>query len=186
MKIGIIVGSIRTGRMGSQVGQWVAEAATERTDADYELVELADFKVPLLDGAVIPGMANGQYADANVQQWADTIKGFDGFVFVTAEYNHGVPGVFKNAFDQLAFEWQGKPVAFVSYGFDGGVRAVEQWRTIVSNFSMPDVRAQVPLSLITDVQDGTLAPIDFRAQSLETLFEHLEGSVAERLALARG
>ncbi len=180
MKIGIVVGSIRQGRAAASVAQWVADQAGGRSAA-YEIVDLQSFGVPLLTDATLPAMANRQYADAGVQRWSAAIDGCDGFVFVTPEYNHGVPGALKNAFDSLGPEWLGKSVAFVSYGAEAGVRAVEQWRQIVSNFSMVDVRAQVSLRRFEEfAQDGTVQPNERRNGELATLFDQLEAAVARQ------
>lgn len=173
MRIGIIVGSIRDGRAGAGVGAWVAEHAAQRTDAQFELIDLLTFDVPLLTSATVPAAANKQYESENVQRWSAAIDACDGFIFVTPEYNHGVPGAFKNAVDSLGSEWFGKTVGFVSYGADGGVRAVEQWRQIVANFQMLDVRAQVSLSLFTEFGADGFAPLERRAGELATLFDQL-------------
>ncbi|MFF3148844.1 NADPH-dependent FMN reductase, partial [Streptomyces sp. NPDC057927] len=80
-RIGIILGSTRPGRNGEAVAHWVHELATRRTDAQYELVDLVDYKLPLLDEAYPPAM--GQYTQPHTQQWAAKIASFDGFVIVT-------------------------------------------------------------------------------------------------------
>ncbi len=177
MKIGIIIGSIRDGRTGEAVAKWVYDVAGKRSDADYELIDLKSFDVPLLTSATVPGAANKVYDSPQVTAWSNAIDGCDGFVLVTPEYNHGVPGALKNAFDSLGSEWAGKPVAFVSYGADSGVRAVEQWRQIVSNFSMIDIRSQVALSLFTDFGASGLALLDRRAGELDTLLNDLVAMV---------
>lgn len=176
-KIGIILGSIREGRSGEAIANWVKEIADKReSGVEYELLDLKSFNVPLLESATVPGMANGQYDNANVQAWADAIKSCDGFIFVTPEYNHSVPGPFKNAFDSIA-EWQGKTVAFVGYGFSGGVRAVEAWRLAVANFSMHQIRAQVEVNLITDMTDGEFTPADFKAGLVDSILAAVEAAV---------
>jgi len=171
MKIAIISGSIREGRNADHVSAWVkgASAAFETEDLTFETVHLADFNLPLLDGAMLPGMLNRAYTDEAQLAWGKKIDEFDGFIVVTPEYNHGVPGALKNAFDLLAPEWMGKPIAFVSYGADGGVRAVEQWRQIVANFDMYDVRATIALSLFTEFGAEGLAPQERRAGEIEGL-----------------
>lgn len=177
--IGIFVGSVRDGRVGEQVGQWVLDAAAKRPgDIEYRLIELADYDVPHLVAATPPGAANKQYDDPAVTRWSQAIDACDGFVFVTPEYNHSVPGTMKNAFDSLGPEWQGKPVAFVGYGFDTGIRAVEHWRVIVANFSMFDVRNQVALSLIDDMKDQTFTPREIKQQNLDRMLDDLEGATA--------
>lgn len=173
MKIGIIVGSIRDGRSGKAVGDWVAERAAQHGDADFALLDLKEFDVPLLTSATVPAAANKQYDSPNVTRWSQAVDSCDGFVFVTPEYNHGVPGAFKNALDNLGSEWMNKTVGFVSYGADGGTRAVEQWRQIVANFSMLDVRAQVSLSLFTDFGADGFAPQERRAGELATVLDQL-------------
>ena len=176
MKIGIIVGSIRDGRLGEAVGDFVKSIADEREgDVEYELLALASFDVPLLTSGTQPMQANKQYDDANVRQWSAAIDACDAFVFVTPEYNHSVPGAFKNAVDSLGREWVGKPVGFVGYGSVGGVRSIEHWRQIVANFSMPNARAEVNLSIFTDWKDGEFAPSDRRRDEIGAVLEAVEG-----------
>ena len=174
MKIGIILGSIREGRAGESVAEWVAEQAQQREAATYELVDLKTFDVPLLTSATVPGAAQKQYDDERVRRWSEKIDSFDGFVFVTPEYNHGVPGAFKNAFDSLGDDWGDKPVGLVSYGAESGVRAVEQWRQIVANFRMYCVRQQVSIGRFTEFGDNGVEPNERRAGELATLFDQLE------------
>ena len=172
MKIGIIVGSVRENSLGSQVGDWVADHAEGR-DHDYSLVRLASFDLPLLTGAP-PNALKGNYPDERVQAWSNTIRSFDAYIFVTPEYNHSIPGAFKNAFDSLGPEFNHKPVSFVGYGSAGGVRAIEHWRTIVATHHMYDVRSEVNLSIFTDVTDRKLTPAAHHEGSLANLFGDLE------------
>ena len=172
--IGVFLGSVRSGRIGEHIGAWVMDAAAER-DADYRLLDLADFDVPHLVAEVVPGAANKQYDDPAVTAWSKAVDTCDGFVFVTPEYNHSIPGTMKNAFDSLFGEWAGKPVAFVSYGADGGVRAVEHWRQIVANLSMTDIRNQVALNIFgEDVNDGELSPREHKQAALTRALDDLE------------
>ncbi|MFD9006858.1 NADPH-dependent FMN reductase [Streptomyces sp. NPDC059582] len=166
-KIGIILGSTRPGRNGAAVAQWVLEHAVQRTDAEFELVDLADYKLPLLDEAYPPAM--GQYTQPHTQTWAAKIASFDGFVIVTPEYNHSVPGALKNAIDFLFAEWNHKAVGFVSYGSTGGTRAVEHLRLIAGELYLADVRSQVALSLFTDFENfSVFKPADSQRDTLTT------------------
>ncbi|PWF41063.1 NADPH-dependent FMN reductase [Massilia glaciei] len=151
INIAVITGSTRPGRKSLDVARWVLEIATLRNDAVYSLVDIEDFKLPLLDEPVPPAM--GQYSQPHTKEWAEKIDGFDGFVFVTPEYNHGIPGALKNAIDFLFREWNNKAAAFVSYGSAGGVRAVESLRLCMVELMVADVRAQVQLSLATDFEN---------------------------------
>jgi len=177
MKFGIIVGSTRPGRKGSTVGRWVHDRALQRDDApwkvEFDLLELEDFDLPLLEEPTVPAAADREYETPQTRRWSETVDGYDGFVFVTPEYNHGVPAALKNAVDVLGPEWAHKAVAFVSYGADGGVRAVEQWRTILANVMMSDVRAQVSLLVFEDWQEGEFRPLDRREGELDTALDQL-------------
>lgn len=153
LNIAIIIGSTRPGRKAEAVAQWVHGIAARRSDARYELVDIAAFELPLLDEPVPPSM--GQYSKPHTKAWAAKIAAFDGFVFVTPEYNHGTSGALKNALDFLYAEWNNKAAGFVSYGSAGGVRAVENLRLVMAELQVADVRAQVLLSLHTDFEKFT-------------------------------
>ncbi|ONH22350.1 NADPH-dependent FMN reductase [Pseudofrankia asymbiotica] len=171
-RIGIILGSTRPGRNGEPVAKWVLESASTRTDATFELIDLADYPLPHLDEQFPPAM--GQYQNAHTQEWAATIARFDGFIFVTPEYNHSTTGVLKNAIDYLFAEWNNKALGIVSYGSVGGARAAEHLRLIAGELKMADVRTQVALSLFTDFKDfRTFAPGEHQAASLSTLIDEV-------------
>lgn len=181
MKIGIIIGSTRPGRAGEAVGRWVFEQARRRVGAQYELIDLADYDLDLLDEPTVPGAANRRYENKKTQRWSRTIDALDGFVFVTPEYNHGVPAALKNAFDVIYPEWNHKAVAFVGYGADGATRAVESWRLIVANAHLHAARAQLTLSLFADFDATGFAPTPRRPPELATVLDQLEklaGAVA--------
>ncbi len=153
MKIGVIIGSTRPNRAGEAVAKWVHGLAVTREDANYELVDVKDFNLPLLDEPIPP--SQGKYSQPHTKKWAATIETFDAFVFVTPEYNHSTSGALKNAIDFLYKEWNNEAAGFVSYGSAGGVRAVEHLRLIMAELQIADVRAQVMLSLFTDFENYT-------------------------------
>ncbi len=178
MKIGIVIESIREGRAGDKVGHWVDGIARDH-GVDVEVLDLKAFDVPLLTSPTPPAAAGGHYDSPEVRRWSEAVAACDGFVFVTPEYNHGVPGAFKNAVDTLAPEWAQKAVGFVSYGADSGVRAVEQWRQIAANLQLFDVRAQVAISLFTEFdKDGAFVPADRRDGELRTLLDQVTSLTA--------
>src|SRR5256885_6308122 len=129
LKIAIIIGSTRPGRNGEAVAKWVYEIAKKRSDAEFELVDIKDFNLPLLDEPASPIM--GQYTHEHTKTWSAKIASFDAYVFVTPEYNHGTSGALKNAIDFLYHEWVSKAAGFVSYGGAGGARAVQHPRVVV-------------------------------------------------------
>ncbi|GGT19300.1 NADPH-dependent FMN reductase [Streptomyces purpureus] len=152
-RIGIILGSTRPGRNGEAVARWVHSLASRRDDAEYELIDLAEQALPHLDEP-IPPMA-GMYSHPHTQAWAERIDRLDGFVFVTPEYNHSVPGALKNAIDFLFAEWGNKAAGFVGYGPVGATRAVEHLRLILAELRVATVRTQVALTFATDFADRT-------------------------------
>lgn len=159
-RVAIILGSTRPGRNGEAVAKWVYEIAQKRTDAEFELVDVAAFNLPLLDEPKPPSM--GQYSKQHTKDWSAKIASFDAYVFVTPEYNHSTSGALKNAIDFLYAEWNNKSAGFVSYGSASGVRSVEHLRLIMAELQVADVREQVALSLFTDFENFSVfkpAPI---------------------------
>jgi NAD(P)H-dependent FMN reductase len=153
VNIAVVIGSTRPGRKAEAVARWVMEFAQKRSDARFELVDIAQFNLPLLDEPVPPSM--GKYSKPHTIAWAEKIKPFDGFVFVTPEYNHGTSAALKNALDFLYKEWNNKAAGFVAYGSASGTRAVENLRLVMGELQVADVRAQVMLSLHTDFENFT-------------------------------
>src|SRR5690554_4119608 len=110
LNIGIILGSTREGRVSPQVGKWVLELANKRNDANYEIVDIKDYKLPLL----------GEGNPEKFVEWQSKVNSLDGFVFIVSEYNHSLSGALKNAIDYLQKEWNNKAAGIVSYGSTGG------------------------------------------------------------------
>ena len=173
VKIAIVLGSTRPGRKGAAVAQWVLEQVSSRPDAEFELVDLADFDLPLLCEPTVPGAAKGHYETPQTQAWSAAIEPFDGYLWVTPEYNHGVPAAFKNAFDVLYPEWGHKAAGLIGYGFDGAVRAVEQWRTILVNAHLYAVRGQLALSVATEWPEGVFTHNERRGAELTTVVDQV-------------
>jgi NAD(P)H-dependent FMN reductase len=172
MRIAIVTGSTRPGRNNIAVARWVLGLAAARRDADFELVDIADYRLPLLDEPGLP--AFGVYSHAHTKRWAAKIASFDGYVFVTPEYNHGVSGALKNAIDYLFAEWNHKAAGFVGYGGAGGTRAVEQLRLVMGNLMVADVTAQVALSLFTDFENFSVFKPDPRHDAaMHALFDQV-------------
>ena len=172
IRIGVIIGSTRPGRNGEAATKWVYEIAQKRSDAKFELVDIKDFNLPLLDEPVPPSL--GQYTKAHTKAWAAKIGSFDGYVFVTPEYNHGISGALKNAIDFLFKEWINKAAGFVGYGGAGGVRAVEHLRLVMAEVQVATVRNQVALSLITDFENyTTFRPAAHHEKSVNQMLDQL-------------
>lgn len=172
LKVAIIIGSTRPGRNSEAVGMWIYEIAKKRSDAEFELVDILDYNLPLLDEPIPPSM--GQYSKEHTKRWAEKIDSFDAFVFVTPEYNHGISGALKNAIDFLFKEWNNKVAGFVSFGSAGGVRAVEQLRLVMAEVKVATVRAQVYLSLFTDFENfSKFKPSPFHENTANTMLNEV-------------
>jgi NAD(P)H-dependent FMN reductase len=174
LRVAIILGSTRPGRNGEAVTRWVYEIAKKRSsnDAEFEYIDIKDFNLPLLDEPIPP--SQGQYTKAHTKRWSAKIDSLDAFIFVTPEYNHGIPGALKNAIDFLYREWNNKAAGFVSYGGAGGVRSVEQLRLVMAELQVADVRAQVTLSLFTDFENFTrFKPAPYQEQAVNTLLDQV-------------
>ena len=172
IRIAIIIGSTRPGRNGEAVAKWVYKITQKRTDAEFELVDIKDFNLPLLDEPVPPIM--GQYSKPHTKTWAAKIGSFDAYVFVTPEYNHGTSGALKNAIDFLFAEWTNKAAGFVSYGGASGARAVEQLRLVLAEVQIATVRNQVLLSMYTDFENfSVFKPGPTKEQSVNDMLDQL-------------
>ena len=172
VKIAVITGSTRPGRNNEAVARWVYELADKRSDAEFELVDIKDYDLPLLDEPVPPSL--GQYSQPHTKAWAAKIAAFDAYVFVTPEYNHGTSAALKNAIDYLFREWNNKAAGFVSYGSVGGARAVEHLRLSLAELMVATVRAQVMLSLVTDFENfATFRPDPRHEQEVHTMLDQV-------------
>ncbi len=173
--IKVIVGSVRPNRFGPTAAKWIMDLAAAHPDSTFELIDLADIKLPFLDEPQPPA-GEEVYVQEHTQKWADIIGEADGFVFVTPEYNHGVAPSLKNAIDFLGKEWYHKPVAFVSYGADaGGARAVEHLRGTVSWLRMYDLHDAVlfPNYWTQIGEDGSFKPTEAQTASAQRMIENI-------------
>ncbi|WP_422123240.1 NADPH-dependent FMN reductase [Planococcus sp. X10-3] len=166
LNIGIILGSTREGRLSPQVGNWVKELADKRGDANYTIIDIADYKLPLLG-------ENGSDA-SGAGAWSEAVAAQDGFVFIAQEYNHSITGSLKNALDYLRVEWNNKAAGIVSYGSVGGARAAEHLRGILGELSVADVRVHPALSLFTDFENGAeLKAAPVQADSVNQMLDQV-------------
>ena len=172
LRVAIIVGSTRPGRKGEAVARWVYEIAGARGDAEFELVDIKDYDLPLLDEPI--SAIFGQYSNDHTKAWSAKIASFDAFVFVTPEYNHATSGALKNAIDYLYKEWNNKAAGFVGYGGAGGTRAVENLRLVMGELMVADVRAQVALSLYTDFENfSVFKPAPHQEKSVHNMLDQV-------------
>ena len=171
-KIAIVTGSTRPGRNNKGVADWVLSQTAGRTDAEFELVDIADFNLPLLDEAY-PAMYQN-YQNDHTKTWSAKINEFDGFIFVTGEYNHTLTPALANALSYLNVEFNNKADGIVSYGSMGGARAAEHLRNVLSELQIAHVRNQVMFSLFTDFENfSEFKPTEQNAGTLVPMLDQL-------------
>lgn len=141
--IAIIIGSTRAARFADKPAAWLLENAQKREDMSFELVDLRDYDLPLFDEVASNLWVPSQ--DPRAVKWQQKLAGFDGFIFLTSEYNHSVSGSLKNALDQAYKEWNHKPAAAMGYGGVGAARAIEHLRGIAVELQMVPLRNAVHL-----------------------------------------
>jgi NAD(P)H-dependent FMN reductase len=167
LNIGIILGSTRQGRVSPQVGEWVKGIADKRTDANYEIVDIADYNLPFL------GTTDG--SEPGIGAWNEKLANLDGFVFIVQEYNHSITGALKNALDFAREAWNNKAAGIVSYGSTGGARAAEHLRGICGELKIADVRTHPTLSLFTDFVNGSeFKPQDLHLDNVNAMLGEVE------------
>lgn len=172
LKIAIITGSTRPGRANHGVAQWVLEQAQQRNDAQYELVDIAQYNLPLLDEAFPAAYQN--YQNEATKIWSAKIAEFDGYIFVTPEYNHSVAPALANALSYLNVEFANKAAGLVGYGSAQGARAVEHLRGILSELQIAHVQKTGMFSLFTDFENfSEFKPTEMAAQSVQSMFDQL-------------
>ncbi len=171
-KIGIIISTDRDTRFGDKPARWLYDEASQRRDLEFEIVDLRDFPLPFFN-EVASNLWVPTQNEVGVR-WQQKIAEFDGYIFVTAEYNHSISGVLKNALDFAYTEWNKKPAAYVGYGSVGAARAIEQLRLIHVELQM------APLHKGVHIQGGDFMAVWQGGQSLESL-TYLQAGVKDML-----
>lgn len=170
LRVAVIAGSRRPNRRARAVAEWVCAAAPE--DAELSLLDLDEVALPTLAEPNPP--AFGDYTLPHTRAWAELIDSFDAYVLVSPEYSHSTSAALKNALDHLYREWNDKAVAFVGYGVDGGVRAVEHLRGITAELGLAGVGPAVALNVFDDFdEDGHLAPRERQESMRSRMFDSL-------------
>jgi NAD(P)H-dependent FMN reductase len=181
-RIAVVIGSTRPTRICPGIAGWIRDVAQQDSPLRYELLDLAEINLPLLDEPLMAAL--GQYEHGHTKEWSRIVSSYSGFVFVFPQYNWGYPGVLKNALDFLYNEWKGKPAACVTYGTRGGNRGAEQLRGVLTGLHMRTLSDNVEL-VITEADldedwqlkdiDATLRPFQEQTRALDTqMFQALK------------
>ncbi|HVG49636.1 MAG TPA: NADPH-dependent FMN reductase [Rubellimicrobium sp.] len=174
LKLNIVVGSTRPGRVGPRIAQWVQGVAEEHGGFDVELVDLAAFGLPLLDETAHPRL--GQYENEPTRRWSASVASADAFVFVTPEYDYFAPAALVNAVQVLLKEWAYKPAGVVSYGgISGGLRASQSLRQLLGNVNVHALPQSVPVPFFSQHigEDGVFRPGSQTQDGARLMFDEL-------------
>jgi len=192
-QIGIIIGSTRPNRIGHHVAQYVKDILEKDTSGpikpELSLVDIAEFKLPTFDEAIMPAMvpAQGQFAHDHSKKWSAEIAKYDGYIFVTAEWNFGVPGATKNAIDFLYNAWIGKPVYIISYGIKGGLTAAASLKTILEGMHLHVVETSTSLEFPgADPANHNMSPTLMAALGGQLADPAKEAWVKEEASILKG
>ena len=156
-KIGVVLSTTRAARFADKLAAWLLELAATRQDMEFELVDLRDYPLPFFDE--LPPLWAPPKNDI-AQRWTQKIETFDGYIFVTAEYNRGIPAVLKNALDYVSHQLARKPASYVGYGVVGAARAIEQLRLVNIGQQM------VPLNASVNIGGADAIEVLFQGKSL--------------------
>jgi NAD(P)H-dependent FMN reductase len=173
MRLLVVIGSTRPGRVGEPIGRWFADRAREHGGFEVDVADLAEVQLPLLDEPAHP--ATGQYQHQHTKDWSARVGAADAVVLVTPEYNHSFPASIKNAIDYLNKEWAYKPVGFVSYGgVSGGLRAVQALKPVLAALRMTLAVDAVTIPMVrTMMSDAGFEPTEIVADSVKVMLDEL-------------
>lgn len=171
----VIIGSTRPGRNGPLIAQWAAEQARAHGRFTVELVDLADFKLPILDEIAHPRFST--YEHEHTKRWSASVKRGDAYLFVLPEYDYSMPASVLNALQVLYHEWSYKPAAFVSYGGEsGGLRSVQMTKQAMTTFKLVPIVETVSVHYLPrhiDKAAGTFTPEPDYAKKATVMLDEL-------------
>jgi NAD(P)H-dependent FMN reductase len=174
-KLGVVVASVREGRVGRPVADWFIERARAHAHFDIDLVDLKDVNLPMFAERNHPRLR--KYESDHQKAWSARVTGLDAFVFVTPEYNYSTAPALLNALDYLLFEWNYKPVVFVSYGgVSGGLRAVQMVKQTVTAMKMVPIPEGVTIPFVgqaIDKESGAFTATDGQDKAAVTALDEL-------------
>lgn len=191
MKLAVIIGTVREGRLSERLAKWVAESAAQSRSVEVELIDLKEYPMPFFNEPKSPRFNPDRHVDEVAQKWLAKLSAADAYIFVTPEYNHSIPGVLKNALDYVTWELLKKPATIVSHGTVGGARATMHLKEILSESRAAIISTQLAMVGLSDKIDaeGTLSDHERLqeyglANRFDALLKELEW-YSDALALAR-
>ena len=173
-KLKIISSTVRPGRKGPVIANWVAEKAKQFGGFEVEVLDLGEINLPLMNEANHPMMR--KYELEHTKQWSAKIDEADAFVFVTAEYDYNYPAPLRNALEYLVHEWGYKAAGIVSYGgVSAGTRAANALKADLSTLSMVPISQSVNFPFFTQLinEKGEFLPNETSHKAMEGLLKQI-------------
>ena len=174
-RLGVVIGSVREGRVGRPVADWFVERARQHARFDLEVIDLKALDLPLFAERNHPRLR--QYENDKQKAWSALVAAIDAFVFVTPEYNYGPSPALLNALDYVYVEWNYKAAAFVSYGgISGGIRAVQLTKQTLTTLKMVPIVEAVTISFVAqtiDKESGTFKATEQHDKAATALLDEL-------------
>lgn len=159
MKLAVILGSTREGRVTERMAKWIAASAAATPDVMVDLIDLRDFPMPFFNEPKSPRYNSDRHIDPTAQKWLTRIIDADAYIFVTPEYNHSIPGVLKNAIDYITWEMVHKPATVASHGTVGGARATLMLKEILSESRAAIIPTQLAIPHVSELLDAEGNPV---------------------------
>jgi NAD(P)H-dependent FMN reductase len=169
-RVAVVVCSTRPTRICPGIARWVLQAAQEESPLRYELIDLAEVNLPFLDEPLKAAL--GQYQHEHTRAWSRLVSSYDGFLFVSPQYNWGYPAPLKNALDFLYREWAGKAASCVTYGTRGGAKAALQLHGVLEGLHMRQLDDHLEVIIADDATDE-----NWQVRDLEALMHPYRGQV---------
>ena len=184
MKLQVIFASTREGRQGFPIAEWIVERVRAHGRFEPDLVDLRELNLPLFDEPKHPRF--GQYEHAHTKSWSAIVAAADAFVFVTPEYNYGMPPALLNAIDYLFAEWAYKPASIVSYGgVSGGTRSAQMTKLMLTGLKVMPLPEAVSVPFFSKmISEGRFVPGELQEKAAVAMLDEL-GRWAVALATLR-
>lgn len=172
LKIAVVTGSVRDARINLKIAEWLAEFGREHfAGHTFDVLDIKEFDLPAFNEDLPPIVYQGKYPNENVQKWADAVSSYDGYIFVTPEYNKNITSALKDALDHISPEFNHKAAGIASYGGTLGITANTLLRVTLSNFKLATVQASGTFSGNTDFVDGEFKPAEYHQATVQQMFE---------------
>lgn len=174
LKLNVVIASTRPGRAGLPISDWFIECAREHGRFELVVSDLKEWNLPHLDEPNHPRLA--RYEHEHTKAWSAHIQASDAFVFVTPEYNYGMPPALLNALDYLFNEWHYKPAGFVTYGgVSGGTRSAQMTKSVLTTLKVMPIPEAVTIPFFSNhLKDGRFGGTDSLKASVKTMLDELE------------